>query len=410
MRGGGVPRLNIARRSPMTGRHGTPTPAGRPRAGPGPGGDRVTTKTRATSYADSGVDIARLEGGLGRLLGRLAATSEYPRRGRPVMPNGYFANVLDLGGGVGLALSTDGVGTKVLVADALRRYDTIGIDVIAMNVNDVLCVGAEPIAVVDYIAVPSADAELLEQLAVGLAEGARQARISIPGGEIAQVRELLRPGPDGREGFDLVAAAVGVVPLDRLVTGRAIRAGDAVLGLASNGIHSNGLTLARRVLAPGGSRSEFEERPAELGGATVGDELLRPTRIYVREVMALLDAGIAVKALAHITGDGLLNLLRADAPGIGFRMDALPPVPPVFRLLAARAGLDDAEMYTTFNMGVGFCAVVDPADAGRAMALVAAEGTACSVVGRAVEDPERRMELVGPGLVGTGKAFHRAGC
>jgi len=282
----------------------------------------LSTKARGASYAESGVDVARLEGGLGRLLGRLAATTEYPRRGRPVLPNGFFANVLDLGGGTGLAISTDGVGTKVLVADALRRYDTIGIDVVAMNVNDVLCVGAEPIALVDYVAVPSADAELIEQLAIGLAEGARQARVSIPGGEIAQVRELLRPhGPDGREGFDLVATAVGVVALDRMILGRSIRPGDVVLGLDSAGLHSNGLTLARRLLAPGESQDLLASRPAELGGATIGEELLRPTRIYVREVMALIDAGVDVRGLAHVTGDGLLNLLRVDAPGIGFRHD-----------------------------------------------------------------------------------------
>ena len=353
------------------------------------------------------MDVARLEGGLGRLLGRLAATNDYPRRGRPVLPNGFFANVLDLGHGLGLALSTDGVGTKVLVADALRRYDTIGIDVIAMNVNDVLCVGAEPIALVDYVAIPTVDADLIEQLAIGLAEGARQARVSIPGGESAQVRELLRPhGPDGREGFDLVAAAVGVVALDRMVLGRSIRSGDVVLGLDSSGLHSNGLTLARRLLAPGEALDLLAARPTELGGASVGDELLRPTRIYVREVMALVDAGIDVRGLAHITGDGLLNLLRVDAPGIGFRLDSLPEPPAIFRLVASRGGIDAAEMYTTFNMGVGFCVVVPEAEATRAIELVGAEGTRARVIGRAVDDPDRRMVLPGPGLAGTGKAFH----
>lgn len=367
----------------------------------------MSTKARGASYADSGVDVARLEGGLGRLLGRLAATTEFPRRGRPVLPNGFFANVLDLGQGTGLALSTDGVGTKVLVADALRRYDTIGIDVVAMNVNDVLCVGAEPIALVDYVAVPSADAELIEQLAIGLAEGARQARVSIPGGEIAQVRELLRPhGPDGREGFDLVAAAVGVVALDRLILGRTIRPGDAVIGLDSAGLHSNGLTLARRLLAPGEDLALLGSRPPELGGVTIGDELLRPTRIYVREVMALIDAGLDVRGLAHVTGDGLLNLLRVDAPGIGFRLDALPEPPAVFRMLAERGGIDAAEMYTTFNMGVGFCIVVPEREAARAIGLVEAEGSMARVIGWAVEDPQRRMVLPGPGIEGTSKAFH----
>ncbi len=373
------------------------------------GGAPAEGRAGGTTYAATGVDVARLEGGLGRLLGRLAATADYPRRGRPVLPNGFFANVLDLGRGQGLAISTDGVGTKVLVAHAMGRFDSIGIDLIAMNVNDVLCVGAEPVALVDYIAVPSADAQLIEQLAIGLAEGARQARISIPGGEIAQVRELLRPHPeDGREGFDLVAAAVGLVDLDRLILGRDIRPGDAVIGIASSGIHSNGLTLARRLLAPAGRGAEYDARPAELGGASVGEELLRPTRIYVREVMELLDAGVAVKALAHITGDGLLNLLRVDAPGVGFVLDALPAPPAVFRLLATQGGIDPAEMYTTFNMGVGFCAVVDESAAERALALLEAAGAQAWRIGRAVHDPERRMVLPAEGLVGSGKAFARS--
>ena len=206
------------------------------------------------SYAEVGVDIAGLEAGLGSLVKRLEATTAFPRRGRPVLPNGLFANVLDLGGGQGLALSTDGVGTKVLVAHALGRYDTIGIDLIAMNVNDVLCVGAEPIALVDYVAVPSADAHLLDQLAIGLVEGARQARISIPGGEIAQVRELLRPHPPHGESFDVVATAVGVVPMDRIVVGRDVKPGDVVIGLPSNGIHSNGLISCVRTPWAGVSR------------------------------------------------------------------------------------------------------------------------------------------------------------
>jgi phosphoribosylformylglycinamidine cyclo-ligase len=363
---------------------------------------------RGTTYADAGVDIARLEGGLGRLLGRLAATVDYPRRGRPVLPNGFFANVLDIGHGRGLALSTDGVGTKVLIAHAMRRYDTIGVDLVAMNVNDVLCVGAEPIALVDYVAVPSADPELLEQLAIGLAEGARQARVSIPGGEVAQVRDLLRPHPpDGRESFDLVATAVGLVDLDRVILGRDVRPGDAVVGIESAGIHSNGLTLARRVLAPDNSLERLADRPAEIAGRSVGEELLVPTRIYVREVMALLDAGLAPKALAHITGDGLLNLLRVDAPRIGFVLDTLPPPPPLFELIAARGRVERAEMYTTFNMGVGFCLVIAANDAARAIELIAAAGGRASVLGQAVEDPARRMVLPGPGLVGVGKAFER---
>jgi len=358
------------------------------------------------SYAAAGVDVVGLEGGLGKLLSRLGETMSFPRRGRPVLPNGFFANVLDVGGGIGLAIGTDGVGTKLLVAHALRRYDTVGIDLIAMNANDVLCVGAEPIALVDYIAVPGTDPYLLEQFAAGLVEGARQARISIPGGEIAQVRELLRPHPpDERESFDVVATAVGIVSLDRLIVGRDIAPGDVVLGLAASGIHSNGLTLARKVLAKGHGAEAYSDRPAELGGASVGEELLRPTRIYVREVMALLDAGVPVRALAHITGDGLLNLLRVDRPGIGFVIDALPSPPPVFSLIGVRAGLGAAEMYQTFNMGIGFCVVVPEGSVDEALRIIGAEGCEVQPIGRAVEDAARTMVLPEVGLVGSGKTF-----
>lgn len=360
---------------------------------------------RGASYAASGVDVVGLEPGLGSLVQRLAATTAFPRVGRPALPNGFFANVLDLGTGQGLAISTDGVGTKLLVALAMERFDTIGIDLIAMNVNDVLCVGAEPIAVVDYIAISATDRNLLDQFAAGLVEGARQARISIPGGEIAQVRELLRPHPPHGESFDVVATAVGVVPMDRIVVGRDVKPGDVVVGLPSNGIHSNGLTLARRVLVGERGPEGYRDRPAALGGASVGEELLRPTRIYVAEVMALLDAGVPVKALAHITGDGLLNLSRIAAPDVGFVLDRLPEPEPIFGLLAEAAHVEPAEMYTTFNMGIGFCIVVAEADLERTLGLLRPLEPRATVLGRAVADQERKMVLPGPGLTGTGKTF-----
>lgn len=371
----------------------------------GRGGDRSRGAGGSASYASVGVDVLGLEPGLGRLVERLAATTAFPRVGRPVLPNGFFANVLDLGTGQGLAISTDGVGTKLLVALALGRFDSIGIDLVAMNVNDVLCVGAEPIALVDYVAVSGTDPVLLDQLATGLVEGARQARVSIPGGEIAQVRELLRPhGPDGKEGFDVVATAVGVVPIERVIVGREVAPSDVVIGLPSSGIHSNGLTLARRVLR-GENDDAWSERPAALGGATVGETLLVPTRIYVAEVMALLDAGVEVRALAHITGDGLLNLSRIAAPAIGFVLDALPDPQPVFALIAERGRIGVAEMYQTFNMGIGFCIVVPAHEEERALGLLRAVEPAAATIGRAVRDEARRMALPGVGLVGRGKTF-----
>jgi phosphoribosylformylglycinamidine cyclo-ligase len=217
--------------------------------------------------------------GLLRWVGRTLAFGRH----RSALDFGYFASVLDLGHGLGLALSTDGVGSKLLVAQMLDKYDTIGIDCVAMNVNDVLCVGAEPLCMLDYIAVQEADPDLLEQIGRGLYEGARQANICIPGGEIAQVREMIRGEREGR-GFDLAGACVGLVPMDRILVGQAIQAGDAVIGVRSSGIHSNGLTLAREVFFKR-AKVKPDTYMGELG-RTIGEELLVPTRIYVRRSSA----------------------------------------------------------------------------------------------------------------------------
>jgi phosphoribosylformylglycinamidine cyclo-ligase len=294
------------------------------------------------------------------------------------------------------------VGTKLLVAEMLDKYDTVGIDCIAMNVNDLLCVGAEPLAMLDYIAVQEADPAMLAAIGKGLYEGARQANISIPGGEIAQVRELIKGVREGR-GFDLAGACVGIVPLDKIIVGQDIRPGDVVIGLPSSGIHSNGLTLARDVFF---SRAKMdpEQHVSELG-RSIGEELLEPTRIYVREVLDVLRSGVQVKALAHITSDGLTNLLRVQSV-VGYVLDTLPEPPPVFRLLQRLGEVSDEEMFQVYNMGVGFCLVVDPADADRALAILQTHRTEAAVLGRAVADPERRVRLPN-GLVGQGNDFHR---
>jgi phosphoribosylformylglycinamidine cyclo-ligase len=191
-------------------------------------------------YKAAGVDIGEADAGLRNIVKRITATWPKSGFGAVKLPIGYFANVVDIGG-IGLAISTDGVGSKAIVAQMVGRYDTIGIDCVAMNVNDLLCVGARPVSMVDCIAIDRADAAVLDGIAIGLTEGARQAGVSICGGEIAQLPDMVR-------GFDLVGTAVGTVPLDRIMIGRDLEPGDAVIGVASSGIHSNGFTLARRVL------------------------------------------------------------------------------------------------------------------------------------------------------------------
>ncbi len=353
------------------------------------------------TYSEAGVNTVKEEAALAGLLRWVGQTLAFGRC-RAALDFGYFATVMDLGNNLGLALSSDGVGTKLLVAELLDKYDTVGIDCIAMNVNDLLCVGAEPLAMLDYIAVQEADPAMLTAIGKGLFEGARQANISIPGGEIAQVRELIRGVREGR-GFDLAGACVGLVPMDRIIIGQDIRPGDVVIGLRSSGIHSNGLTLAREVFF---RRAGFavDTHVPELG-RTIGEELLEPTRIYVREVMELLRSGLGIRAMAHITSDGLLNLARVKAQ-VGYVLDALPAPQPIFGLLQRLGGVSDEEMFQVYNMGIGFCLVVAAAEADRALAALSGLRVEAYPLGRAVAGPRRAVRLPN-GLVGEGNAFRR---
>jgi phosphoribosylformylglycinamidine cyclo-ligase len=358
---------------------------------------------RPLTYGAVGVDSGLVEGGL-RVLGRWVTKTFDLNDRKPQLPLGYFANVVRLSPELSLAISTDGVGTKILVAQELGKYDTVGIDCVAMNANDVICVGARPISMVDYIAVQRADPEFLGEIGKGLYEGARAAGINIPGGEIAQVREMLHGARDGYA-FDLVGTCVGLVRPDRVIIGQNIQPGDVVVGLASNGIHSNGLTLARRVLFERG-KLRPAQHVAELG-RSVGEELLAPTHIYVREVMAMIDANLAVKALIHMTGDGFLNLARVSAEA-GYVIDNLLPPHPIFSVIQERGHVEDAEMFRVYNMGTGFCVVVDPKDAARVRKIAQKHGRRADVIGYTVADPKRRVWISQRNLVGQGTTFRAA--
>src|SRR3954453_8983527 len=319
------------------------------------------------AYARSGVDQGAADSavaGLVRALGKI----ELGRPSAQVPLPGHYASVIEVAPNLGIALSTDGVGTKLKLAEALGRLDTVGIDCVAMNVNDVICVGAEPLAMLDYVAIDRANPEVCEQIGVGLARGAPLGGIEIPGGELAQLGDMVH-------GVDVSGACFGTVALDVIVDGSAVAPGDVVIGLPSSGLHSNGYTLARSAL--GGIPMEDERL-----GRPLGEVLLEPTEIYVKPVVELLRSEVAVRGLAHITSGGLHNLLRLDAE-VGYEIDDPLPVPEVFTLIQELAGVPDEEMHEVFNMGCGFCVVVSAADEGDALGRLRAHYPLAQIIGRA---------------------------
>ena len=288
-------------------------------------------------YAKAGVDIRKEEKAIKALVGKI----KHIRKGfgEPILM-GHYASVIDVG--VGLAITTDGVGSKIMVAEALNKFDTIGIDCVAMNVNDLIAIGAEPIAMVDYIAIQKPDERIMEEIAVGLEKGCEIANITLVGGETATLPEMIN-------GIDLVGTAIGVVEKDKIITGEKIEIGDVIVAIESSGIHSNGLTLARKVVEKSGLSYEDE-----FDGKTIGEELLTPTRIYI-EVLDIVK-NYDVHGLAHITGGGMLNLKRLK--NVRFVIDKPLKPQKIFSFIQELGNVDEDEMYRTFNMGMGFMIIL----------------------------------------------------
>lgn len=352
------------------------------------------------SYATAGVESTVEDEGFKNLLNILKRTTTLSDN-QVLLDYDYFANVLDIGNNVGLAISTDGVGTKIIVAQMMNKYDTIGVDCVAMNVNDILCVGAKPISMVDYIAVQSLLPELLNEIGKGLYLGAKIAQISIPAGEIAQIKEMLKGEKEGF-GFDLVGTAVGLVPLDRIIIGQDVKEGDILLGLRSSGIHSNGLTLARKVFFEKG-KYKIDKYIDELG-KTLGEELLEPTHIYVPEIMEMINSGFKIKALIHITSEGFLNLTRIKAD-CGYIIEHTPEPQPIFKLIQEVGNISDEEMFLVYNMGIGFCIVIDDSEVENVFKICNKYGVEYYKMGYAVKDTEKKVIIEDQKLIGRNNKF-----
>ena len=300
------------------------------------------------TYSKAGVNIDDKSKAIGSLVKEL----RFKRDGVGQMvriPN-LFASLIDFGDRY-LTLATDGVGTKLLIAKELGIWNTVGIDCIAMNVNDTICVNSEPISFVDYIAIDKPDDSITKEIGIGLQKGAELSNMEIVGGEIAVLPEMVN-------GIDLSGTCLGYVEKDRAVTGEKCENGDAIVSLRSSGLHSNGFTLARKVLES--SNISLNDKIKGLSG-TVGEELLTPTDIYVRQVLEITGEH-AVHGLVNITGGGLRNILRMKK-GLRYTIDSPVAPAPIFGIIQEHGGIDDKEMYQTFNMSMGFMIVLPEADA-----------------------------------------------
>jgi phosphoribosylformylglycinamidine cyclo-ligase len=328
------------------------------------------------SYRAAGVDIDAGDA----LVERIKPYAKRTMRPEVLAGIGGFGALIEIGKRFRepvLVAGTDGVGTKLLLAFRLGRHDTVGIDLVAMSVNDILVQGAEPLFFLDYFACGKLDVATAAEVIKGIAAGCEQAGCALIGGETAEMPGMYAPGE-----YDLAGFAVGVVEKSNAIDGSRIAAGDVLLGLPSSGPHSNGYSLIRRVLEVAGADLS-QPAPGEDGSRTLGDALLAPTRIYVRPMLRLL-CEVAVKGMAHITGGGLTeNTHRMFPAALAARLDRTTwPRPPVFDWLQRVGGIDEAEMHRVFNCGIGLVVVVAAADADRAEAVLRAEGETVHRIGR----------------------------
>ena len=328
------------------------------------------------TYSEAGVDISLEEQTVQALTGELAETIEY----RNIIKNkGHFAALVDFGKKA-IAMSTDGVGSKILIAKQMEKYDTVGIDCIAMVVNDILCVGAEPIAMVDYLAVEHPNPEIAKEIGKGLKAGCQQAKIAMIGGETASLPKIIKD-------FDLAGTGIGTVDKNKIITGTEIKDGDIILGITSSGVHSNGLSLARKALLDIANYKVTDKLPTD-NSVTVGEALLEPTIIYVDPIIELLNSDVEVHGLGHITGGGFSNLKRLHH-NMTYIIDNLPEPLPIFKAIQA-TGIEDKEMYHVFNMGIGFAVILDEKYKDQALEILNKYHDTY-VIGKIQEDEKNRV-------------------
>jgi len=324
------------------------------------------------TYKDAGVDISKIKQSQASIGKLIASTHKLQKKAKIMSGFGHYAGIVEIPGGTLLATHTDGVGTKVMIAQSMKKYDTVGIDCVAMNVNDIICTGAIPISFVDYIAANRNDQEIFKQIVRGLVKGAKDAQVPIVGGETAILPDLI----SGKNfSFDLAGMVVGILNKHDMILGNKIKKGDIIIGVNSSGLHSNGYSLARKVL------SKYSMRDKIKGLGVLGDVLLEPTKIYVKPVLqAIRECNI--HGLAHITGGSFTKLLRLKKTG--FLLDNLPISPLIFQIIENQ-GVARKEMYKTFNMGIGFCLIAPKEEEVKISQIFKKHGFHNRQIGRIIE-------------------------
>lgn len=324
-------------------------------------------------YRDAGIDISKIKQSQASI-GRLIASTHSLKKGIKIMSGfGHYAGIVEIPGGKLLATHTDGVGTKVVIAQMMKKYDTVGIDCVAMNVNDIICTGAVPISFVDYIAANRNNESIFKEIVRGLVKGAKKAKVPIVGGETAILPDLIA----GKTfAFDLAGMVVGILNKGEMILGSKIRRGDSIIGVNSSGLHSNGYSLARKVLL---SKYSIKDKVRNVG--VLGEALLKPTEIYVTPVLQSLRE-CNIHGLAHITGGSFTKLLRLKKTG--FVLDNLPDPPEIFHLIE-NLGVEREEMYKTFNMGIGLCVIAPEEEEKKISRIFKEQGFSTSKIGR-IED------------------------
>ena len=301
---------------------------------------------------------------------------------------GHYASLIDIGEGKALALHCDGCGTKVLIAQLMNKFDTIGIDCVAMCVNDLICIGAEPTTLIDYLALEKPDETMLHEIMKGLVNAAKEINLNIVGGETAIMPDVIKGAIPGR-GFDLAAFCLGVIKTDSIIMGDKLSPGYIIIGIESSGIHSNGLSLARKILLKKAKYSLTNEIP-EIG-RSLGEELLEPTEIYVPAVMTSIQ-NAEIHAVAHITGGAFSKLKRFEPhANVGFHLQNMPEPQPIFKLIQDIGKIADDEMYKTFNMGIGLCLVTNKTNADQIISSCNKLGLRTHIIGNVINETGVRL-------------------